>query len=118
MMHKTASMVANAPDEFIAVSFNYRIGALGFLPSRLSATEGALNLGLKDQIIMMEWVRDNIEAFGGDPNNVTLFGLSAGAHSVSPSLKLLGPFTNVETDWSSHYALQGGCCTSFPQSHH
>nr|CEG04780.1 unnamed protein product [Fusarium clavum] len=82
MMHKTASMVANAPDTFIAVSFNYRIGALGFLPSGLSAKEGALNLGLKDQILMMEWVRDNIEAFGGDPNNVTLFGLSAGAHSI------------------------------------
>jgi len=118
MMHKTASMVANAPDAFIAVSFNYRIGALGFLPSELSAKEGALNLGLKDQILMMEWVRDNIEAFGGDPNNVTLFGLSAGAHSVSPFLKFVGSVTNVETDWSSHHALQRGCCTSLPQSHH
>jgi carboxylesterase type B len=86
MMHKTASMVANAPDSFIAISFNYRIGALGFLPSSLSAKEGALNLGLKDQIIMMEWVQDNIEAFGGDPSNVTLFGLSAGAHSVSAEI--------------------------------
>ncbi|OBS24250.1 hypothetical protein FPOA_04796 [Fusarium poae] len=82
MMHKTASMVANAPDSFIAISFNYRIGALGFLPSSLSAKEGALNLGLKDQILMMEWVQDNIQAFGGDPSNVTLFGLSAGAHSI------------------------------------
>ncbi|KAM0553183.1 hypothetical protein ACHAPJ_007470 [Fusarium lateritium] len=81
-MHKTASMVANAPESFVAVSFNYRIGALGFLPSSLSAKEGVLNLGLKDQILMMEWVQENIEAFGGDPNNVTLFGLSAGAHSI------------------------------------
>ncbi|KAM0214080.1 hypothetical protein ACHAPA_008048 [Fusarium lateritium] len=81
-MHKTASMVANAPESFIAISFNYRIGALGFLPSSLSAKEGALNLGLKDQILMMEWVQENIEAFGGDPKNVTLFGLSAGAHSI------------------------------------
>ncbi|KAI6765602.1 hypothetical protein HG530_006672 [Fusarium avenaceum] len=81
-MHKTASMVANAPEPFIAISFNYRIGALGFLPSSLSAKEGALNLGLKDQILMMEWVQENIEAFGGDPKNVTLFGLSAGAHSI------------------------------------
>lgn len=91
MMHKTASMVANAPDAFIAVSFNYRIGALGFLPSGLSAKEGALNLGLKDQILMMEWVQENIEAFGGDPSNVTLFGLSAGAHSVSTGVEFSDP---------------------------
>jgi carboxylesterase type B len=84
-MHKTASMVANAPEAFVAVTFQYRIGALGFLPSSLSAKEGVLNLGLKDQILMMEWVQENIAAFGGDPSNVTLFGLSAGAHSVSVS---------------------------------
>ncbi|PNP83804.1 hypothetical protein FNYG_02492 [Fusarium nygamai] len=81
-MHKTASMVANAPEAFVAVTFQYRIGALGFLPSSLSAKEGVLNLGLKDQILMMEWVQENIAAFGGDPDNVTLFGLSAGAHSI------------------------------------
>ncbi|KAF5972567.1 triacylglycerol lipase [Fusarium coicis] len=81
-MHKTASMVANAPEAFVAVTFQYRIGALGFLPSSLSAKEGVLNLGLKDQILMMEWVQENIAAFGGDPSNVTLFGLSAGAHSI------------------------------------
>lgn len=82
-MHKTASMVAHSAEPFVAVSFNYRIGALGFLPSGLSAKEGVLNLGLRDQIVLMEWVQENIGAFGGDPNNVTLFGLSAGAHSVS-----------------------------------
>lgn len=82
-MHNTASMVANSEEPFIAVSFNYRIGALGFLPSTVAAKEGVLNLGLKDQIVMMEWVRDNAKSFGGDPNNVTLIGLSAGAHSVS-----------------------------------
>lgn len=81
-MHNTASMVAWSPAPFIAVSFNYRIGSLGFLPSSASAKEGVLNLGLKDQILLFEWVRDNIREFGGDPNNVTLFGLSAGAHSV------------------------------------
>ncbi|KAF4982177.1 hypothetical protein FZEAL_2154 [Fusarium zealandicum] len=81
-MHKTASMVSHSAEPFIAVSFNYRIGALGFLPSSLSAKEGVLNLGLRDQILLMEWVQDNITAFGGDPDNVTLFGLSAGAHSI------------------------------------
>ena len=82
-MHKTASMVAHSHEPFVAVSFNYRIGALGFLPSGLSAKEGILNLGLRDQILLLEWVQDNITAFGGDPGNVTLIGLSAGAHSVS-----------------------------------
>lgn len=82
-MHDTASMVGWSELPFIGISFNYRIGALGFLPSRLSASEGALNLGLKDQICLLEWVEENIHWFGGDKNNVTLIGLSAGAHSVS-----------------------------------
>jgi carboxylesterase type B len=81
-MHDTASMVGWAESPFIGVSFGYRIGALGFLPSKLSASEGALNLGLKDQICLFDWVQENIHHFGGDKNNVTLFGLSAGAHSV------------------------------------
>lgn len=82
-MHNTASMMAWSDEPFVAVSFNYRIGSLGFLPSALAAKEGVLNLGLKDQIVLFEWVQDNIKAFGGDPANVTLVGLSAGAHSVS-----------------------------------
>jgi len=81
-MHDTASMVGWSESPFIAVSFGYRIGALGFLPSKLSVAEGALNLGLKDQICLLDWVEENIEHFGGDKNNVTLIGLSAGAHSV------------------------------------
>lgn len=83
-MHNTASMMAWSGEPFVAVSFNYRIGALGFLPSGLSAREGVLNLGLKDQIVLFEWVQENIRHFGGDPEQVTLIGLSAGAHSVSP----------------------------------
>lgn len=82
-MHNTTSMMAWSEEAFVAVSFNYRIGALGFLPSSLTAKEGVLNLGLKDQILLFEWVQENIKAFGGDPENVTLVGLSAGAHSVS-----------------------------------
>lgn len=81
-MHNSASMVGWSAEPFICVSFGYRIGALGFLPSSLSAREGAVNLGLKDQICLMEWVQDNIHHFGGDKDSVTLFGLSAGAHSV------------------------------------
>src|SRR6266542_530582 len=65
-MHNTASLVAWSEEPFIAVSFNYRIGALGFLPSALSEREGVLNLGLRDQVLLMEWVRENIGGFGGD----------------------------------------------------
>lgn len=85
-MHNTASMMAWAEEPFVAVSFNYRIGALGFLPSSLTAKEGLLNLGLRDQILLFEWVQENIRIFGGDAQNVTLFGLSAGGHSVRHTL--------------------------------
>ncbi|EME40594.1 hypothetical protein DOTSEDRAFT_177661 [Dothistroma septosporum NZE10] len=81
-MHDSASMLAWSEEPFIALSFNYRIGALGFLNSELTEKEGLLNLGLHDQKLLLEWVQENIEAFGGDPNDVTIAGLSAGAHSI------------------------------------
>lgn len=60
-----------------------RIGALGFLPSKLTFDEDIVNLGLHDQVFLLQWIQENIESFGGDKNDITLFGLSAGAHSVS-----------------------------------
>ena len=60
---------------------------MGFLPSALSAKEGALNLGLKDQRLALEWVKENIRTFGGNPDDVTIFGPSAGAHSVSSAIR-------------------------------
>ena len=48
------------------------------------AEDGLLNLGLRDQILLLQWVKQNIGVFGGDPNQITLFGVSAGAHSVRP----------------------------------
>ncbi|KAA0022440.1 carboxylesterase/lipase family protein [Antrihabitans cavernicola] len=70
----------------VIVTFNYRLGALGFLDlSSFSTDEHVFesNLGLRDQIAALEWVRDNIAAFGGDPGNVTLFGESSGGGSVT-----------------------------------
>lgn len=64
------------------LTYKTRIGALGFLPSSATAEEGVLNLGLKDQVLLLEWVQANIAEFGGNPKEVTLFGLSAGAHSI------------------------------------
>lgn len=77
-----SNMVAWSSEPFIGLSFNYRVGALGFLPSSLTAEGGLLNAGLKDQALLLEWVQENIAEFGGDPDDVTLMGSSAGAHSV------------------------------------
>jgi len=65
----------------IVVTINYRLNAFGFLPH--PALEDATgNFGLKDQALALEWVQEYISDFGGDPGNVTIFGESAGGHSV------------------------------------
>lgn len=76
---------ALASRDVVYVSINYRLGALGFLAHpALSAESGRSgNYGLLDQIQALEWVQENIEAFGGDPDNVTIFGESAGGTSVN-----------------------------------
>ncbi len=71
----------------MVVSFNYRMGVFGFLAhpelTRESGRNASGNYGLLDQVAALEWVRQNIAAFGGDPDNVTIFGESAGSESVS-----------------------------------
>jgi para-nitrobenzyl esterase len=71
----------------VVVTLNYRLGALGFLDlASLWPGRFAANVGLRDQIAALAWVRDHIEAFGGDPQNVTIFGESAGGMSVATLL--------------------------------
>lgn len=82
-MHDTHSMLAHSPEPFIAVSMQYRVGVFGGLNTELTEREGLLNLGLRDMYVALEWVQKNIAEFGGDPNNVTIMGLSAAAHGVS-----------------------------------
>ena len=68
----------------VVVTLNYRLGIEGF-----AWIEGApANRGLLDQVAALEWVRDNIGAFGGDPDRVTVFGQSAGAGSVAALLAM------------------------------
>jgi para-nitrobenzyl esterase len=73
-----------ARDGIVCVTINYRVGAEGFL---YLGNENS-NRGLLDQIAALEWVRDNIAAFGGDPGNVTVFGQSAGAMSIGTLLSM------------------------------
>ncbi len=73
----------------IVVTVDYRLGSLGFFASKELIEEAKAkgepvgNYGTMDQIASLKWVKKNIEAFGGDPNNVTIFGQSAGGRSVT-----------------------------------
>ncbi|RWS25486.1 acetylcholinesterase-like protein [Leptotrombidium deliense] len=78
--------------DVVVVTFNYRVGALGFLDLGIAESPG--NQGLYDQSTAFRWVKDNAHSFGGDPNSITLFGVSSGAiaiglHMVSPESKHL-----------------------------
>ncbi|XP_057576530.1 bile salt-activated lipase [Hippopotamus amphibius kiboko] len=72
----------------IVVTFNYRVGPLGFLSTGDANLPG--NYGLRDQHMAIAWVKRNIAVFGGDPDNITIFGESAGGASVS--LQTLSPY--------------------------
>ena len=72
----------------IAVAMNYRVGAFGFLahPALAAESDASGNYGLLDQQAAITWVKRNARAFGGDPNNITIFGESAGGASVCAQL--------------------------------
>lgn len=70
----------------LAVSIQYRLSAFGFLVGAEALEGGATNLGFRDQRLALHWVQENIEAFGGDPRKVTIWGESAGAQSVGAHL--------------------------------
>ena len=105
----------------VVVTINYRLGALGLLahPELVSPDGGWGNWSLRDQIAALEWVKENIAAFGGDPGNVTLFGESAGAMSISNLLTASaaaglfhraviqsGPPATATPEWATRRALR------------
>ncbi len=78
-----ASLAARG--DVVVVTINYRLGALGYLPDPALADghEAEGNFGFHDMLASLQWVQDEIAAFGGDPNNVTIFGESAGGIAVA-----------------------------------
>nr|CAB3219683.1 acetylcholinesterase precursor [Phallusia mammillata] len=99
-----------AEGDVVVVSVNYRLGPLGFMPPLAGEYPG--NAGLLDQQLGLKWVRDNIRQFGGNPDDVTLFGESAGAasiglHTVAPSSRglfnrVIYQSGNQMTPWSTN----------------
>ncbi|KAK7718581.1 hypothetical protein SLS64_002537 [Diaporthe eres] len=75
------SVEAGVP--ILTVIFNYRVSTFGFLGGSEIVEAGAANLGFRDQRLALHWIQENIAAFGGDPDRVTIFGNSAGAISQS-----------------------------------
>ncbi|XP_017119546.1 esterase B1-like isoform X1 [Drosophila elegans] len=107
-----ASRDIYSPDYFmkqpvVFVSINYRLGALGFLSLKDPELDVPGNAGLKDQVMALRWISQNIAHFNGDPNNITLMGESAGAASVHVMM------TTEQTRGLFHKAiLQSGCALS------
>lgn len=91
--------------DIVLVTFNYRLGSLGFLSTGTEEAPG--NNGLKDQVVLLRWVQQNIAQFGGDPNQVTLIGHGAGAISVS--LHMVSPMSR---DLFHRVILMDGAATA------
>ena len=81
-----SNLIRTCPD-VVGVSFNYRLGIFGFIDfSEVPGGEAypdTLNLGLLDQIAALRWIKENIAAFGGDPDRITVMGFESGATSIS-----------------------------------
>ena len=110
---QSEGQVLAAQKDVVVVSINYRLAHLGFLalPEQFNGGSGIIsgNQGFLDQIAALKWIQDNIQAFNGDPDNVTIFGLSGGA--VSSCNLLASPLT----DGLLHKAImQSGHCNMVP----
>ena len=81
-----ATFVSKSQEPLMVVTMQYRLAALGSLPSQLFEEEGLLNLDLLDQRLLLLFLQKYISEFGGDPDRITLAGQSAGGHSVGVHL--------------------------------
>ena len=94
-----------AMNDVIVASINYRLGPFGFL--YFGTEEAPGNMGLYDQAMAIQWIKDNIHFFGGNPDSITLFGSSAGAASITAHL--LSP---VSSHLFKRAILQSGVITA------
>ena len=85
-----ASQANGTSDGVIFVSLNYRLGAFGWLAGPTLQSNGTANVGLYDQRLALQWVKDNIHLFGGNPNMVTVIGESAGGGSIMHQITAFG----------------------------
>ena len=110
-----------AQEGVVVVSINYRLGVFGFLALSDLDTEGTNSgdFGIQDQLLALTWVKSNIAAFGGDPENVTIFGQSAGAHAIgilmSSSLSH-GLFGKAILESGAFWDSEAGPIESFTQA--
>lgn len=104
----------------VVVSFNYRVGVLGFLAHPELDKEGPSgNYGLQDQLAALKWVQANIAQFGGDPANVTIFGESAGAHAIGilmASPLAVGLFHKAIGESGAFWDSEHGSLTTFVEA--
>lgn len=77
-----AGLLSRASNGIVFVSLNYRLGAFGFISGPTLQADGVANAGLLDQRLALQWVQEHISKFGGDPQNVTVMGESAGGGSI------------------------------------
>lgn len=98
-----ASLVHQANGRLIYVAMQYRLGPLGFLAGDEVTANGSWNVGLLDQRAAIDWVQQNIDFFGGDPERVTIAGGSAGGASASLQMIMYGG----STQRSFHAAILG-----------
>jgi carboxylesterase type B len=85
-----AASQASGSDGFVYVALNYRLGALGWMSGDAAKADGIQQPGLYDQRLALKWVQDNIHLFGGDPNQVTVMGESAGSSSIMHQITAFG----------------------------
>lgn len=96
------------------VNIGYRLSAFGFLACDEPKVDG--NFGFKDQWLALLWIRDNIEAFGGEPSDIQVIGLSAGAHSVHQLLHHISHLPNGEQSPFQSAMLQSNAMLTNPKT--
>jgi carboxylesterase type B len=94
--HAAPAKIMAQNNDVIFVAINYRLGAFGFLSGPTVQSDGVANAGLLDQRLALEWVQEHISEFGGDPNQVTVMGESAGGGSILHQITV----SRSPMDWS------------------